>query len=57
MTLSAVLSAMNITDKQDVNFAISWAKSRFNNAHMGLFAGYPLYNYNSTSKVFELIEE
>lgn len=57
MTANDVISAMNITDKQDMDFAASWIESRFDIVHSGLFEGKKLYNYNSKSKTLELNEE
>ena len=56
MTKDAAITAMNITDKQDIAFATLWLESRFNTIHSGLFEGKPLYHYDFESKTLELNE-
>lgn len=57
MDLNTVISSLNITNKHDVDLAVSWIESRFNIAHKNLFGGKPLYTYNSESKTLEWNKE
>lgn len=53
MPLDMVITSMNITNKQDADYAVSWIEKRFDIVHKGLFDSKPLYNYNSESKTLE----
>ena len=57
MPLDMTITSMNITNKQDADFAVSWIEKRFDIVHKGLFDSKPLYNYNSENKILERNEE
>ncbi len=53
MTTDALITAMNISDKQDTAFATLWIESRFNIVHSGLFEEESIYHYDLESKTMK----
>ena len=55
-SIDNVLSDMGIKEKQDVDFAVQWIETRFNDIHRSIFETYPMFEYIPSSHSIIKIE-
>jgi hypothetical protein len=48
-SMDSMLSDMGIKEKLDVDFAVQWIETRFNDIHRSIFETYPLFEYIPSS--------